>query len=245
VTEGIKLGSAVEEGKKNRRKLRFLVAIVGFILVALELMLAFNEVALYQSLICSVYLSFNILLEVPTWTERHWTQKYGRRLSYPESKLIFGAILIPFWLIFNLLLSFIAPWFSEEIICLISFAIIIALILTVSVYGFMVKKRESKTAYEVAQKVHQPTQRKRFRQVSVRKGILLGIAMILVGFPLFYLAWFTSILHTEYGLVEASTGAFGLALIFMGVVLPIARLLQERSRRLKRAQRALQRTTKG
>ena len=64
--------------------------------------------------------------------------------------------------------------------------------------------------------------------------------MILFGFLLVYVAEFTSILHTELGLVEARTFAFGVTLILMGIVFPVVRLWQERSRRMKRAQKALQ-----
>jgi hypothetical protein len=83
VTKGTRLRSAVET-KKNQGKFRYLVAVVGFVLVAVESMLAFKEVALYQSLICSVYLLFNILLDVSAWIDRYWVRKYGRKVSYLE-----------------------------------------------------------------------------------------------------------------------------------------------------------------
>ena len=234
------------EGWKNRRKFRFLVAVIGFVLVALELLLALYEVALYQSLTFSVYLLFNILVDVSTRTERYWTQKYGRKVSYAEGKLIFGVILIPSWLLFNWLLGLIAPWFSYVVIWSLSFAIIIVLILSVSLYGFVVKKRDSKIAHEVAQKVYEPTRKRRhFHQASVTTVILFSPIMILVGILLLYLGWFTSVFHTELGLLQANVVAFGLTLILMGVLFPIARILQERSRRLKRAQKALQRKKTG
>jgi hypothetical protein len=58
--------------------------------------------------------------------------------------------------------------------------------------------------------------------------------MILVGFLVFYIAFFTSVLHDELGfgaVGEAQMAGFGVALIFGGVVFPIVRLWQERSRR--------------
>lgn len=170
------MGSAVV-GKKNQRKFRYLVAVIGFVLVALELMLALDQVALYQSLIFSVYLLFNILIDVSSWTERYWTQKYGRKVSYPEGKLIYGVILIPSWLLFNWLLGFITPWISQEIIWLYSFAIIIALILTVSAFNRIAKKRESTMAHDVTEKVSTRTQEKKRSAVRRAKEVLLAIVI--------------------------------------------------------------------
>jgi len=245
VANGTILGSAAE-GKKSQRKFRYLVAVIGFVLVALELMLALDEVAVYQSLICSAYLLFNILIDVSAWTERYWTRKFGRKTNIAEGRLIFGAILIPSWLLFNRLLGLIAPLFSYVVIWSLSFAIIIVLTLSASLYGFVVKRRDSKIAHDIAQKVYEPTRKRRhFHQASVRTVILLSPIMILVGILLLYLGWFTSVFHTKLGLLEAQVGAFGVTLILMGTLLPIARMLQERSRRLKRAQKALQRKNMG
>jgi hypothetical protein len=139
VTKGTRLKSALVT-KKNKRKLRYFVAVVGFVLVALELMLAFTVVALYQSLICSVYLLFNILIDVYAWIDEQWVRKYGRRISYPEGKLIGGVILLPFWLLFNLLLGLIAPRISQEIIWLCSFAIVIVLTIMASVPDYIIRE---------------------------------------------------------------------------------------------------------
>jgi len=81
-------------------------------------------------------------------------------------------------------------------------------------------------------------------RVKLRTVILLSPVMILVGFLLAYVASFTSILRDELGfgpVSVAQTAAFGVTLILMGIVAPIVRLWQERSRRMKRAQKALQR----
>lgn len=171
--------SAVER-KKNQRKFRYLVAVVGFVLVAPELMLALDELALYQSLICSIYLLFSILLDVSAWAGRYWTQRYGRKVSYPEGKLIFGVILIPFWLFFNWLLGLIAPWFSYIVVWSLSFAIIMVLILSVSAYSFAVKKREFEMADEVAQKVHESTRKRKPSSLRRAIGVLLIIVILYV-----------------------------------------------------------------
>jgi hypothetical protein len=176
VAKGTGLRSAVER-KKNQRRFRYLVAVVGFVLVALELMLALGEVALYQSLICSVYLLFNILIDVSAWTERYWTQKYRRKVSYPEGKLIYGVILIPSWLFFNWLLGLIAPWFSQEIIWWYSFSIIIALILTVGAYRYIARKRESTMAQDVTKEVSTRTQEEKRSAVRRANEILLAIVI--------------------------------------------------------------------
>jgi uncharacterized membrane protein (Fun14 family) len=122
------------ETKKNYRKFRYLVAVVGFLFVATELMFAFNEAAVYQSLICSVYLLFNILVDMWRWRDR-------TKVSYAKGRLIYGAILIPFWMLFNLLLGLIAPRISEEIIWLYSLAIIIALVIAASVPDYVIRER--------------------------------------------------------------------------------------------------------
>jgi hypothetical protein len=129
------------ETKKKQRKSRYFVAVVGFLLVAIELMLVFNEVALYQSLICSVYLLFNILIDLSAWIDRYWVQKCGRKINYVEAKFIGGVILMPFWLLFNWLLGLIAPRISQEIIWLWSFAIVIVLIIISSVPDYIVRER--------------------------------------------------------------------------------------------------------
>jgi hypothetical protein len=140
VTKGARLRSAVVT-KKNKRKLRYFVAVVGFVLVALELMLAFNAVALYQSLICSVYLLFNILIDVSAWIDEYWVRKYGRKVSYPEGRLIGGVILIPFWLLFNWLLGLIQPKVSQEIIWLCSLAIVMVLTIMAPVPDYIIRER--------------------------------------------------------------------------------------------------------
>ena len=133
--KGTKLKPSVVT-KKNKRKLRYFVAVVGFVLVALELTLAFKVVALYQSLICSAYLLFNILVDVSAWV-----RKRGRKVRYLEGRLIGGLILIPFLSLFNILLGLIAPWVSEEIIWLCSFAIIIVLAILAQVPDYIVMER--------------------------------------------------------------------------------------------------------
>jgi hypothetical protein len=129
------------ETKRNQRKFRYLVAVVGFVLVAIELVLAFNEVAVYQSLICSVYLLFNILVDLFPWINRYWIQKHGRKLNYAEGKLIGGVILMPFWLLFNWLLGLIAPRVSQDVIWLYSLAIVIVLTIISSVPDYIIKER--------------------------------------------------------------------------------------------------------
>lgn len=135
MTKGTSLKSAVVT-KKNKRKLRYFVAVVGFVLVALELMLTFNAVALYQSLICLVYLLFNILVDVGDWV-----RKCGRKISYPEGRLIGGMILIPFFLLFSLLLGSIAPKISQEIIWLCSLAIVMVSAIMASVPAYIIRER--------------------------------------------------------------------------------------------------------
>ena len=132
---------SVVETKKHQPKFRYFVAVVGFVLVPLELMLAFNMVALYQSLICSIYLLFNILFDLSALVDRYWIQKYGRKIRYSEGKLIGGLILMPFWLLFNWLLGLIAPKISQEIIWLCSFAIVMILIIMASVPDYIVRER--------------------------------------------------------------------------------------------------------
>jgi hypothetical protein len=139
-SEGTRLRSVVET-EKNKRKFRYFVAVVGFVLVAIELVLAFNEVAVYQSLVCSVYLLFNILVDLSPWINRYWVQKYGRKLSSAEGKLFGGIILMPFWLLFNWLLGLIAPSVPQEIIWLYSLAIIIALVIMASVPDYIIRER--------------------------------------------------------------------------------------------------------
>ena len=133
--KGTKLKSGVVT-EKNKRKLRYFVAVVGFVLVALELTLAFKVVALYQSLICSAYLLFNILVDVSPWI-----RKRGRRVRYLEGRLIGGLILITFWSLFNMLLGLIAPGISEEIIWLSSCAICIILTILAQVPDYIVMER--------------------------------------------------------------------------------------------------------
>jgi len=87
---------SIVETKTNKRKFRYSVAVVGFVLIAVELVLSFNKVALYQCLICSVYLLFNILIDLSLWINRYWVREYGRKISYPEGKLIARASTIPF-----------------------------------------------------------------------------------------------------------------------------------------------------
>jgi hypothetical protein len=232
----------VEKQEKNHRRLRFAVAIVGFVLVPLELSLALYEVASYQSLVCSIYLLLNILLELSAWTERY-RLKYGRKIGYAERRLILGVILVPSWLLFNWLIGLIAPGFSYVTIWSLSFAAILLLVLPVSIHGFVAEKRKSEAANEIAQKTFVTARkRKRYRRASVRTVIFLSPLIVLAGSFLAYLGWFTSIFHTELGLLQAQVTAFGVTLMFMGVSLPIVRILQERSRRLKRARKAMQET---
>lgn len=127
--------------KNSKRKFHYFIAFVGFLLVALELMLACNVVALYQSLVLSAYLLFNIYYDVGAWIDRHFVSKYGRRISYVEGKLIGGMILIPFWTLFSLLLGLIAPRVPQETIYLCSVAIVIVLTILSLVPHYIIKER--------------------------------------------------------------------------------------------------------
>ncbi len=70
---------------------------------------------------------------------------------------------------------------------------------------------------------------------GLRTVILLSPLMILVGFLLIYIAFFssffTSVLHDKTPLFKSDVAAFGIILITMGIVAPIARLWQESRRR--------------
>lgn len=118
--------------KNGKRKLRYFIAVAGFILVALELMLGLDFIALYQSLICSVYLMFNILVDVYAWT---------RKLGILEGRLILSLIMVPFWTLFSLLIGLIAPKTPLETICLSSLAIVIVLSIVALVPDYIVKER--------------------------------------------------------------------------------------------------------
>jgi len=231
----------VEEKGINHRKLRYVVAIIGFVLIPLELSFALYEIALYQSLICSMYLLLNILLELSMWTGTNWTRKYRGGTIYIAGRLVFGVVLVTFWSLFNWLIGLIVPWFSYVIIWSLSLAVILLLVLSIFIRGFVVRKRGSKTAIRTSKKPYAAiTRGKRFRRASLREVLFFSPLVILAGFLLAYLGWFTSIFHTELGLLQAQVTAFGMTLIFMGVTLPIVRILQERSRRLKRARKAAQ-----
>jgi hypothetical protein len=127
--------------QKNRRKLRYSIAVVGFLLVALELMLAYKAVALYQSLAFSIYLLFNILVDVDAWIERYWLREYGRRIRIHEARFIGGVILIPFWMLLSLLLGLIAPMVSLEAIYVWSALVVIVLTVLASVPDYVTKER--------------------------------------------------------------------------------------------------------
>lgn len=127
--------------KKSKRKFRYFIAVMGFLLVAFELMLAYNVVALYQTLVLSAYLLFNILIDVSAWIDRYWVSKYGRKVTYVEGKLIGSVILIPFWRLFSLLLGLIAPRVPQEVIWLCSVAIVIVLTILSSVPDYIIKER--------------------------------------------------------------------------------------------------------
>jgi hypothetical protein len=58
----------------------------------------------------------------------------------------------------------------------------------------------------------------------------LSPLMILVGIVLLYFGWLFSVLPIELGLLQAGTVALGLTLVLIEVIVPIARILQERSR---------------
>jgi len=170
VTEIIE--SKLDVKKRRTERLRYLVAVIGFLLVVPEWMLAFYEIAFYQLLMFSLYLLFNILVDVSSWTERYWAKRFRRKVSYPEGKLIYGIILIPSWWFFNWLLEAIAPWIPYVTIWWISFGIVMALILSVSAYRYISKERES----VMAQTVRSRTLEK--KRIATRRAIWVSLLLI-------------------------------------------------------------------
>lgn len=127
--------------KRGKRNFRYFIAVVGFLLVALELMLAYYVVALYQSFFLSAYLLFNIYVDVTAWINRYWVSIFGTKITYVEGKLIGGIIGIPFWRLFSLLLELIAPGVQQEVIWLCSVAIVIALTILSLVPDYVIRER--------------------------------------------------------------------------------------------------------